>query len=73
MIYMRGQARDYDQWGQLVGDATWGWEHSLPYFMLHEDHKGASATARRTRRGAPADAQGWQPVPHAAAPPQCGR
>jgi choline dehydrogenase len=28
-----------------VGDATWGWEHSLPYFMLHEDHyKGASAT-----------------------------
>jgi len=44
MIYMRGQARDYDQWGQLVGDATWGWEHSLPYFMLHEDHhKGANA------------------------------
>jgi len=44
MIYMRGQARDYDQWGQLVGDATWGWEHSLPYFMQHEDHyKGASA------------------------------
>ena len=41
---MRGQARDYDQWAQLMGDATWGWEHSLPYFMLHEDHyKGASA------------------------------
>ena len=44
MIYMRGQARDYDQWGQLLGDTTWGWEQSLPYFMLHEDHhKGASA------------------------------
>ena len=44
MIYMRGQARDYDQWGQLLGDANWGWEHSLPYFMQHEDHhKGASA------------------------------
>jgi choline dehydrogenase len=44
MIYMRGQARDYDRWGQLVGDATWGWDHCLPYFMLHEDHyKGASA------------------------------
>ena len=44
MIYMRGQARDYDQWGQLLGDASWGWEHSLPYFMQHEDHhKGASA------------------------------
>ncbi|MFZ3128637.1 MAG: GMC family oxidoreductase N-terminal domain-containing protein [Rhodoferax sp.] len=44
MIYMRGQARDYDQWAQLAGDATWGWEHSLPYFQLHEDHyKGANA------------------------------
>jgi choline dehydrogenase len=44
MIYMRGQARDYDQWAQLVGDANWGWAQSLPYFLLHEDHyKGASA------------------------------
>ena len=43
MIYMRGQARDYDQWAQLVGDANWGWNHCLPYFMLHEDHhKGAN-------------------------------
>ncbi len=43
MIYMRGQARDYDQWGKLLGDATWGWEHCLPYFKLHEDHyKGAN-------------------------------
>ena len=44
MIYMRGQARDYDQWAQLAGDASWTWENSLPYFMLHEDHyKGANA------------------------------
>jgi choline dehydrogenase len=44
MIYMRGQARDYDQWAQLVGDASWGWAQSLPYFLLHEDHyKGAGA------------------------------
>jgi choline dehydrogenase len=44
MIYMRGQARDYDQWAQLTGDANWTWENSLPYFKLHEDHhKGASA------------------------------
>ena len=43
MIYMRGQARDYDQWGKLLGDATWGWEDCLPYFKLHEDHyKGAN-------------------------------
>ncbi len=44
MIYMRGQARDYDQWAQLVGDASWDWAQTLPYFLLHEDHyKGASA------------------------------
>ena len=43
MIYMRGQARDYDHWAQLVGDPSWGWSESLPHFMLHEDHyKGAS-------------------------------
>jgi choline dehydrogenase len=43
MIYMRGQARDYDEWGKLLGDPTWGWEHCLPYFKMHEDHyKGAS-------------------------------
>ncbi len=43
MIYMRGQARDYDQWAQLTGDANWAWDNALPYFMLHEDHhKGAS-------------------------------
>ena len=44
MIYMRGQSRDYDQWAQACGDARWRWEHSLPYFKLHEDHYlGANA------------------------------
>ncbi|MDT7523739.1 GMC family oxidoreductase N-terminal domain-containing protein [Rhodoferax sp. TBRC 17198] len=38
MIYMRGQARDYDQWAQLTADAHWNWDNSLPYFKLHEDH-----------------------------------
>jgi choline dehydrogenase len=38
MIYMRGQARDYDQWAQLTGDAAWGWQASLPDFMAHENH-----------------------------------
>ncbi len=43
MIYMRGQARDYDQWAQLTGDDAWTWANALPYFKLHEDHyKGAS-------------------------------
>ncbi len=44
MIYMRGQARDYDHWAQLVGDANWTWDNNLPYFKMHEDHyKGANA------------------------------
>jgi choline dehydrogenase len=44
MIYMRGQARDYDQWARLTGDDSWSWDNALPHFMLHEDHyKGASA------------------------------
>jgi len=43
MIYMRGQARDYDQWAEDTGDPRWRWEHSLPHFMRHEDHyRGAN-------------------------------
>ena len=44
MIYMRGQARDYDQWAKLTGDDTWSWNQALPYFKRHEDHyKGGDA------------------------------
>ncbi|WP_211470933.1 GMC family oxidoreductase [Collimonas humicola] len=43
MIYMRGQARDYEQWAQLSGDESWRWEHVLPLFKKSEDHyNGAS-------------------------------
>jgi choline dehydrogenase len=37
MIYMRGQARDYDQWRQM-GNAGWAWDDVLPYFKRSEDH-----------------------------------
>jgi choline dehydrogenase len=36
MIYMRGQARDYDQWRQL-GNAGWSWDDVLPYFKRSQD------------------------------------
>lgn len=38
MIYMRGQARDYDGWAEMTGDAAWSWESCLSDFMRHEDH-----------------------------------
>ena len=38
MIYMRGQARDYDQWAELTGDDAWRWSSCLPDFKAHEDH-----------------------------------
>jgi choline dehydrogenase-like flavoprotein len=37
MIYMRGQAADYDHWRQL-GLGGWGWDDVLPYFKRHENH-----------------------------------
>ncbi|MBL8573342.1 MAG: GMC family oxidoreductase N-terminal domain-containing protein [Hyphomicrobiaceae bacterium] len=37
MIYMRGQARDYDGWA-AAGNAGWGWDDVLPYFLKSEDH-----------------------------------
>ena len=36
MIYMRGQAADYDAWRQM-GNAGWGWDDVLPYFKRSED------------------------------------
>ena len=57
MIYMRGQARDYDHWGAL-GNEGWSWAECLPYFLAHEDfHKGAD-----TFHAAPGfDASGERP------------
>lgn len=47
MVYMRGQAADYDGWRQL-GLSGWGWDDVLPYFLKHEDHiaPGASGLHR---------------------------
>jgi choline dehydrogenase len=36
MIYMRGQAADYDHWRQL-GNPGWSWVDMLPHFRRHED------------------------------------
>jgi choline dehydrogenase len=36
MIYMRGQARDYDSWARATGDDSWCWSNVLPDFREHE-------------------------------------
>jgi choline dehydrogenase len=39
MIYIRGHARDYDQWRQM-GLRGWGYADVLPYFMRSESLQG---------------------------------
>jgi choline dehydrogenase len=39
MIYVRGHARDYDQWRQM-GLAGWSYAEVLPYFKRSERHHG---------------------------------
>ena len=43
MIYMRGQASDYDHWASL-GNRGWSWNDVLPVFKASEDYQhGADA------------------------------
>jgi len=44
MLYLRGQARDYDEWAALTGDYGWAWDRVLPLFRKSEDSwRGADA------------------------------
>jgi choline dehydrogenase-like flavoprotein len=47
MIYMRGQAADYDGWRQL-GLEGWSWSDVLPVFLKHEDHMAPPSDAHRS-------------------------
>jgi choline dehydrogenase len=36
MCYIRGDARDYDEWARLAGDERWAWRNVLPLFKRSE-------------------------------------
>ncbi len=52
MIYMRGQARDYDGWAAATGDDSWSWANSLADFKAHEDHFRLDGGAEPASTGA---------------------
>ncbi|WP_422417542.1 GMC family oxidoreductase [Pseudomonas sp. GZD-222] len=44
MIYMRGQAGDYDRWAEQ-GNAGWAWKDVLPLFKASENHFAGASDA----------------------------
>ena len=42
MIYMRGQAEDYNVWAEMTGDSSWRWDAVLPFFKTMEDYHGGA-------------------------------
>jgi choline dehydrogenase len=49
MVYIRGQAQDYDHWAQL-GNRGWSWQDVLPVYKRMENYDGGS-DALRGRNG----------------------
>jgi choline dehydrogenase len=58
MIYMRGQAADYQSWVEATGDASWSWDEALRRYKSFEDYhspanqwhgKGGEWTVSRQR------------------------
>ena len=50
LLYVRGQAQDFDHWRQL-GNAGWGWDDVLPYFKRAETWTGDHTTDERGSDG----------------------
>jgi choline dehydrogenase len=42
MIYMLGQAGDYEYWVQATGDDSWSWENALKRYKSFEDYHSAA-------------------------------
>uniref|UniRef100_A0A182Q348 Glucose-methanol-choline oxidoreductase N-terminal domain-containing protein n=1 Tax=Anopheles farauti TaxID=69004 RepID=A0A182Q348_9DIPT len=50
MVYMRGNAHDYDTW-EALGNAGWGWRSVLPYFRKSEDNRDPVVVGDGTYHG----------------------
>lgn len=50
LLYVRGQAEDFDGWRQL-GNEGWGWDDVLPYYKKAETWKGADTSENRGSKG----------------------
>jgi len=51
MLYLRGQARDYDEWARSSGDPGWSWQNVLPIFKQSEDHWRGADTFHGAKAG----------------------
>ena len=69
MIYIRGHARDYDQWRQM-GLTGWGYADVLPYFKRSEASRAAATpiTAAKGRCTSPRPSS-KSPIYSASSPP----
>ncbi|MFB2532803.1 GMC family oxidoreductase [Paracoccus sp. p4-l81] len=50
MLYLRGQAADYDGWRQ-AGCTGWGWDDVRPYFLKSEDYAPAPGNPDHAQGG----------------------
>ena len=50
LLYVRGQAQDYDGWAQM-GCTGWSWSDVLPYFKRSETWEGVDQTGLRGKSG----------------------
>ncbi|XP_031846617.1 glucose dehydrogenase [FAD, quinone] isoform X2 [Nomia melanderi] len=46
MMYMRGHAKDYNNWAAL-GNQGWSWEEVLPYFLCSENNTEINRVGRK--------------------------
>jgi choline dehydrogenase len=62
LVYIRGQAQDFDQWRQL-GNAGWSFDDVLPYFRKAEDQaRGADELHGAGGPLAVSDVQDYDPI-----------